>query len=194
MILSLTLGAAMAASSPQDLGLEAMRNFGRCVVDIQPAGAARVLAMDFRTKEYLDQLSRLMRGHSRCIGAGSIGSRAMLFAGALAEALLEKNHGAQVGAALVRPVGAAALPSRSVTETATLCIALQAPQETAALLRTAPATAEERAASQPLLERLPSCLAAGQQVQLNRPALRAVLALAAYRIAAANGAPGAKRN
>jgi hypothetical protein len=70
-----------------------------------------------------------------------------------------------------------------------LCTALQAPKETVALLATQPATHEEMEAMTPLGPVLGSCLKKGATVELNKPAIRALLALAAYRIASMPKAP-----
>jgi hypothetical protein len=59
---------------------------------------------------------------------------------------------------------------------------MKAPEATAKLFATEPATPEETKAMQPLGEVLTDCLQKGMQLQMNKPALRAVLALAAWRI------------
>jgi hypothetical protein len=50
------------------------------------------------------------------------------------------------------------------------------------LLASAPASASEEAAVRALRPRLAACLRAGLTAHFNRPALRALLALSAYRL------------
>ena len=61
------------------------------------------------------------------------------------------------------------------------CIATRSPQ-TAHLLQTAPASREEADAEDVLAPLLSDCLKKGAKLELNRPGMRSLLALAAYRI------------
>jgi len=75
------------------------------------------------------------------------------------------------------------LAARTEGEVMALCTVVQAPAQTAGLLSTGPGSREEAAATQALEPKLRDCLAKGSNARLNRPALRAVLALAAWRVA-----------
>jgi hypothetical protein len=84
------------------------------------------------------------------------------------------------------------LQARDDTELMALCTVRQSPDAVLALLATDPATAAETAAMRTLGSTLTGCVARGKSMQLNKPALRVDLALAAYRIA--NQAPTAPRS
>src|SRR5688500_9280594 len=94
LLLSLMFAAApVTGTKPDDLAIEAMHNFGACVVRTTPAGAEDVLAMDFRTDEYRKKLRRLARGHGRCTRVRTeLQFNGVLFAGAMAEALVEERR------------------------------------------------------------------------------------------------------
>ena len=81
------------------------------------------------------------------------------------------------------------LSPRSPTETMALCTALQAPQATARLLETEPTSKEESAAVGSIAPVLTECLKKDTQLTVNKPALRALLALAAWRIVTTPKAP-----
>ena len=192
--LAFTVGIAFASSltaaptlygQPSDpLAVEAMVNFGQCVARFTPAGARKVLAMDFRTKEYSQAIGRLASGHGRCAPGSRIRFNHVLFAGALAEAMLEtKSRPEALANRIARHPARPPILARSPVETMALCAAMEAPQAVAGLFATVPASTEEAAAVKALAPTLAACLAQGQAAEMNRPGLRSVLALAAWRIA-----------
>jgi hypothetical protein len=75
-----------------------------------------------------------------------------------------------------------------------LCTVRAAPQKVAAVLATEVFSAVEGAALRDITPDVQSCLAAGVNLRLNRIGLRAMLALAAYRLAEHNRAPIATRD
>jgi hypothetical protein len=185
----LTLAAA-AAAQPDELATQAMHNFGACVVETTSRGARRVLAMDYRTPEYSQALRRLARGHGRCTPGHELRFTGVLFAGAMAEALLESDvKAAELPGRLGVDAGQVPVPPRSPTEAMALCTVRQAPQAVVHLLATEPASPEEAQADKALRPAMTECLRKGVQLNLNRPALRSVLALAAWRIASTAAAP-----
>jgi hypothetical protein len=174
----------------EDLAVQAVHNFAKCIVGRTPEGAEKVLAMDFRTKAYAQALHRIGKGHDYCMKNGDrMRSNNVLLAGGLAEALLEA-HG--VTAHLARATGfdptRPPLESRAPSETVSLCIVREAPGKVATLFGTEPASEDENKAIQSLGATLMKCVPAGQTMKMNRPGLRATLALAAYR-AAQNNSP-----
>lgn len=170
----------------EPLAVEAMVNFGQCVARFTPQGARRVLAMDYRTEAYATAMRKLARGHGRCAPRSEIRFNGVLFAGAMAEALLEtEGTPASLPSRLAPNPARSPIAARSPVETMALCTVLAAPTATAGLFATTPASAEEAAAMQALEPTLAACLANGRKLELNRPGLRAVLALAAWRIASA---------
>jgi hypothetical protein len=198
LFLSLALiGATPAVAAPvygeksAPLAVEAMHNFGACVVRFTPSGARGLLAMDFRTGAYNQAMRRLARGHGRCAPRSEIRFNGLLFAGALAEALLETEvKVSDLPRRLARDPSRPVIAARDEVETMALCTVLASPGGTTALFRAHPASAEEAAAVRALAPTLSTCLAQSMQVKLNRPALRSVLALAAWRIASAPRATG----
>jgi hypothetical protein len=126
------------------------------------------------------------RGHDRCLVPGwEIRFSPVLGAGALAEALVKFDvKPADLPRRLAYDPAREVIAARSPTEAMALCTAMKAPEATATLLATEPATPEETKAMQPLGSVLMDCLAKDVKLELNKPALRAVLALAAWRILA----------
>jgi len=185
--LLLFAGAAEAAAQGRrnsPLAAQAMHNFAICAANRSPRGAARLLAMDFRTEAYTQALRRFALGHNSCTARRtSLRFSGSLFAGGLAEQLLREPIGARPLALLVahdpaRP----AIEARDETEAMGLCTVRQAPAETQALLATEPGSAQEAAAAAALTPAITACLTRGQAMRLNRPGMRALLALAAYRL------------
>ena len=187
------LGSALLASGataqvverePTDrFALQAMQNFGRCVVEQTPRGAREVLAQDYRAPGYSDALKALAKGHSRCLPNGRLKFGGVLFAGSLAEALLRSEVGAdKLPQQLAFDPAREAITARGEGETMALCAVLKAPAETATLLKTQAASSEETAAIKSIAPKLGGCLAKGAKFEMNKPALRAMLALAAWRI------------
>ncbi len=191
-ILLALIGATPADATPlygvpsTPLAVGAMHNFGACIVRYTPAGARNLLAMDFRTEAYAQALRRLARGHGRCAPGSEIRFNGLLFAGALAEALLESEvKASDMPARLARDPSRPVIVARDEVETMALCTVLASPVGAAALFGTASDSKEEIAAMQALAPTLRTCLAQNMQLKLNPPALRSVLALAAWRIASA---------
>jgi hypothetical protein len=165
-----------------------MHNFGACVVREGSAGPRELLAMDFGTKEHDRKLRSLAKGHGRCVPGSTIGFGGVLFSGALAEALVERDVPSEsLASRLAYDPARAPLVARSVTEEMALCTVLKTPKATAALFETQPATAEETEAMRPIGPVLTECLKKDMKVELNKPGLRSLLALAAYRIVSQRG-------
>ncbi len=183
--------AAAAASQPDDLSIQAVHNFGACVVRTTSEGARRVLAMDYRTDAYREALRRLARGHDRCVSPSwQLRSGEILLAGAMAEALLEADvKKADLPKRLSFDPQRPAIEARGPTEAMALCTALHEPRTTAELFRTEPGSREEKQAVQALDPVLTQCLSKNFKLTVNRPALRSLLALAAWRIVSTSGSP-----
>jgi hypothetical protein len=180
------------AKSADDLAIQAVHNFGTCIVREAPSGAAeQVLALDFNTEEYRTRLRAMAQGHERCIvGGWQLGSSPVLVAGAMAEALLKSAvKPDELPRRIAFDPSRSTINARSPTETMALCTALQAPQATARLLETEPTSKEESAAVGSIAPVLTECLKKDTQLTVNKPALRALLALAAWRIVTTPKAP-----
>jgi hypothetical protein len=202
MILSVAaLGASTFASARQSprfdrdpttpAEVRILARFSRCVAD-RPANRERartLLALDYRTEHYRQELLRLAGGNTLCVPTGGrLAFGGVLFAGGLAENLLRRRGAvADLGAFVGLDPAHPALASRDETELMALCVVRAAPAKVSALLQTGPASEEEGAALRALMSDLGSCLRAGSNVSLNRLFGRAILALAAYRLADHNG-------
>jgi hypothetical protein len=182
LLLSMMLAAApVYGTRADDLSVEALRNFGACVVQMTPAGAEEVLAMDFRTDEYREKLRRLAKGHDRCTRPRTeLKFNGVLFAGAMAEALLEEP-GRRVLSRLPDEL-TAPLAARSPLEAMALCGVITRPAAAARLLESELASKDEDQAIEALTPTLNACLIGADKAELNRPALRSIVALAAWRI------------
>jgi hypothetical protein len=178
--------ALAAAASANPIGVQAIQNFGTCVVEYTPEGVRKVLDLDYTTPEYRQRLRALLQGHDRCAPGSSLGSSQLLFAGSLAEAMLKADvKPAELVQRLSFRPEQGAIVARGPLEVMALCTVMAAPQPTVALLATEAGTAEEKAAFAPLTPVLTNCLQQNTQLTTNRPALRALLALAAWRVASA---------
>ena len=178
------LFALAAASAVNPAALEKMRQFGSCVVANAPKRASYVLELDVNSEAYQRRLRSLLDDNRQCIGRGSIGSEHVLFAGALAEALLKTSKAGKQ--APWTSQAALGLPEpRGPLEKMALCAVAAAPKESAALLATPLGTPEEMAAVQPLVQHFATCAPPTLQLTANQSSLRALVALAAWRIASA---------
>jgi hypothetical protein len=187
LLLSLLLAASPVYGTKADeLSLEAMHNFGACVVRMTPAGAEEVLAMDFRTDEYREKLSRLAKGHDRCTRPRTeLRFNGVLFAGAMAEALLEEPGRRVLTRLSAAEDLAAPVAARSPLEAMALCGVITRPAAVGRLLESDVASDKEAEAIEALSPTLSACLTGADKAELNVPAVRSIVALAAWRIVTA---------
>ncbi len=185
---SLALARDASAKTTDPLAIEAVHNYGRCVAQRSPRPAIALLAQDFRTEGYHDRMRRFAEGHSMCVPGGRLAFHGVLFAGALAEALLEAKHSESRLPFVLEQIPNPPIPARDETEMMALCTVRTAPAMVAKLLQQPVAAKEELRTMQALGPTLSGCLAKEQKLNVNRPGIRAILALAAWRIA--QGSPG----
>lgn len=178
------------ASTPADR--LALMQFSRCVAARQRTQARALLAMDYTTEAYRTALLRLSVPSCVPNGRGRLRFGGILFAGDLAEILLPamSSHGSLAEHVALNP-GAAPFHAHDQGEMMSVCVVRAAPADTEALLATEQGSAEEGAALRVIAPQIGPCLASGVSMQLNRPGVRAMLALAAYRLARHNAAPAA---
>lgn len=192
MFLGLLLSAATPATPPTDrVAVQVMHQFGRCVASQDERRASELLAMDYRTDEYTKAMIGLAdRNNRACMPpGGQLKFHQVLFAGALAEGLLKKQKLERTGLAqrlAVDPLKTP-VPVRSELDTMALCAVTRTPAQSAALLDTKPMSKEEGMLIQSLAPVLTDCLRKDLKVTFNRPALRSVLALTAWRIVTTPG-------
>jgi hypothetical protein len=187
LLLSLLLAASPVYGTKADeLSLEAMHNFGACVGRTTAAGAEEVLALDFRTDEYREKLSRLAKGHDRCTRPRTeLKFNGVLFAGAMAEALLEEPGRRVLTRLSAAEDLAAPVAARSPLEAMALCGVITRPAAVGRLLESDVASDKEAEAIEALSPTLSACLTGADKAELNAPAMRSIVALAAWRIVTA---------
>ncbi len=173
--------------------LRALRQFARCIVQHEPGRAGSLIVGDYTSEAYQVALRRLATSNNDCLPAESrLASAGVLLAGNLAEELLP---GVAPRGTLAQRVAfnAAAAPFRAHDEgeVMSLCVVRAAPAETETLLVTAQGSAGEAAALRAITPQIGPCLASGAAIRFNRPGLRALLALAAYRLVCHNQAAAA---
>ncbi|TMJ19282.1 MAG: hypothetical protein E6G92_05660 [Alphaproteobacteria bacterium] len=171
-----------------------LHDFARCVIIRAPGRARALLAMDFTSDEYQDRIRTFAQSYWQCVPQGHrLGFSRLPFAGDLAEQLLLLDaHGADLATQVAYDPARPPLAARSEQEAMALCAVRAAPQKVSALLATRPFSAEEAGALRALTPEAQSCLAAGVRLSLNGIALRAMLGLAAYRLAEHNRAPATR--
>lgn len=192
--------AALAAQSPAAVGSQSeprlvrgLHRYADCVVQGQPAAARSLLGMDFRTPDYNRAMFRLNRNDGLCEAAAeterSWRSSGLLFAGALAEGLLRRDlDGQDLGPRVAYDPSRRAIEARNAGEVMAICVVRGDAAATSRLLATRPASAEEFEALRTMSGLLSGCVQAGSQARFTREALRAVIALAAYRLVQHNQA------
>jgi hypothetical protein len=171
--------------TPDDLSVQAVHNFAACIVDTTPKGAIDVLGLDYRTAEYKKDMTRLTKGHAdgRCMTASVMRSNDVLIAGGMAERLLiEKVNPARFPSLVAYDAAAAPIEARSPAELTSICVVRAEPARTWAIFKTDPTSPDESHAMQAIGSTLLNCVKAGQKMSFNKPGLRAMLALAAYRL------------
>jgi hypothetical protein len=189
MALTLVSAGAVAAPAPASQTLKPedlrmVRDFSRCIVGQNGNQVRRLLSLDYRTDSYRRSLGNLATATRPCRPfSGVLRMASMLLAGGFAEALLPRALAGQTLASKVAfDPSEPALNARDDGEYLGLCAVRSMPERVAVLLATAPASEEEKSAIDAIRPGLAPCVREGAAAILNRPGLRALLALAAYRI------------
>ena len=160
-------------------------HFSRCVAGRQPAQARALILGDYASEAYRDTLRRLTVSQHGCLpgGSGRLRFGGVLFAGDVAETLLTAAapRGSLAERTALNPA-AAPFHAHDQGEVMSICVVRAVPAETEALLATEQGSPEEAAALRAVAPHIGPCLAAGAAMRLNRPGLRAMLALTAYRL------------
>ncbi len=175
-----------APTTAQDIRV--LHEFSRCAARQETTRARSVLAMDFRTAEYQRRLRGVAYDSSHCLPPGGVLRFSyFLFAGGMAESLLRLQSGpSELAARVAHDPARPAIRARDDSEMMFLCTVRAAPHQVAALLRTEVASDREAALLGELATHAGRCLADGSRIGLNRVGLRALLALAAYRLSEHN--------
>lgn len=172
----------------------AIHNFGACAAGRSGGAAAEVLARDFRTRQYQQGLLVLSRNNEDCFRRrGRMRSHNLLFAGAMAEHLIEQPAG-PLNVRLARAASGPAPQAFSPTDQMAVCVVRSVPDEVARLLATEVASEAETAAAQGLTAIVVRCNSEGRPLQISPGGLRAMLAAAAFRTLQASTATAEARN
>jgi hypothetical protein len=167
-----------------------MRNFAKCVFDRSPRAAANLLAMEPGDRNFPDAMRRFAQGHEDCAPMSRLTLSGIYFIGGVAEASVNyRIRGDHLSRYVALDPARPAIRARDETEMMTLCTVRRAPEELAALFATEPMSEAEAGAMRTLGPVIGGCLTNGQTLRLDRAALRAMLALSAYRLMAWNEAP-----
>jgi hypothetical protein len=183
-------GPDSGRNSPESV--RALHVYARCVARdhwARPRLRA-ILAMDYRDDHARDMLRNFVRDQNHCVApAHALSAGSLLFAGALAEEMLPSDRDLAGLVALdpARPP----FQARDEREVMSLCAVRAAPADVAALLATAPGSREETDALRALSPVLGHCLRAGAQTRVNGLEVRALLALAAWRLSDLNAGEAA---
>jgi hypothetical protein len=174
--ISLLFASAAWAAAPN---LTVMHAYGHCAAQRAPKDVTYLLDQDFRSGGYNAGLKALAKKTGDCQGANTVAPGGV-FAGVLAEELLEygrtpRQVAAMVGKAPKRPVS-----GKDDTENAALCAVRANPGGTAQLLASGYASKEETAAFRALTPALNGCLK-GKKLGAGGTELRSIIALAAFR-------------
>lgn len=166
-----------------------LQEVGACIARTRSAEARRVLGMDFRTSRYRVALRLLTQSNRECTVPGALRGGGLLFAGAIAEALIESDPVPlrnRLAAAATNPI-----EPRTPTDAYALCLNRSAPNEVAALFAADVATPAEQAAIAAMAQAQRLCAADGPQIEVNDEGLRAMLATAALRLTTPTAETGA---
>jgi len=167
-------------STPE--GLRAIQQFGGCVADASTAKARTTLASDFRSPGYRRAMDQLVEANRNCPsfrGYTRLRASRLLFAGAMAERLVERD-GLSVNRELAKAATKPAASTYSPTDVGAMCVVRSVPDDVARLFATDVATDAEKAAADALQPTFASCLKT-QRVEVTTDGLRAMLATAAFR-------------
>lgn len=189
ILAAMAISLAQSNVAPVEPGSSAaarrtMAEFGRCVARRSPAKAHKTLNRDFRTAEYRNALLTLAKVNQDCMGRGRMRAGGLLFAAAIAEAMLVADP-VPLNVRLLRAARTDA-PTYAPTDKIAMCVARSDPDGAARLLTApiaAPAEDQAAAALKPAIRR---CAPPGTPVQITPAGMRAFLATASYRLLAAS--------
>lgn len=168
--------AAAWAAAPD---VAPMHVFGHCAAQRSPKDVTYLLDQDVRSAGYSRDLKALAKKQASCAGAVSVAG-GPLFAGILAEELLEYGRTPRQVAGLIGKAPKKPVTVKDVTEAAALCAVRANPAGVAQLLASGYASKEETTAFRALTPALNGCLK-GKKLGSGGTQLRSVIALAAFR-------------
>lgn len=170
-----------------------IQRYGACVANRSAGPAADVLTRDFTTRQYQQGLRVISRNNQDCFRRrGRMQSSNLLFAGAIAEYLLEQSV-EPLNVRLARAASRPATQAFSISDRVAICVVRSVPDDIARLFATEVATDAELAAARSLGPAVSQCNADQRPIEVTPAGLRAILATAAFRTLhgrAPSGEPG----
>lgn len=161
-----------------------LEKLGECSARKSPGETARLLTMDFKSTVYDRGMVMLANANKQCAGfRGTLRSANLLFAGELAEAMLESDT-TPLANRIAKAAAAPATESFSFTDKVAICVVRSVPNDVAALFATARDSAEETASLNGLTTAMGMCAKAAEArkpLSINPAGLRAMLATATFR-------------
>lgn len=165
-----------------------MRTFAACLIRARPRTAVALLAAPYGGEEQTAIIRRRVQGFEECMGQSGMSMRfpPESLAGALGEAGIRARFAtadvAPIAALGDEDVARLGLTPRNGHEELAACIARRDPAAVRALVLTEPATPEERVARRPILAIVGACVNQGQSLSVDMVGLRAMVAVALYRL------------
>jgi hypothetical protein len=170
---ALLMSAAAWAAGPN---VPAMHAYGHCAAQRAPKDVTYLLDQDYRGGGYSNGLKALAKKTAGCPGSAASGG---VFAGILAEELLEYGHTPKQVATMIGKAPKKAIGSNDVAAPA-VCAVRANPGGVAQLLAAGYGAKDEAAPLKGLTPALNGCLK-GQKLNAGGTELRAMLALAGFR-------------
>lgn len=175
--------------------IRATNAFGQCVAQRDAKRIRGALDLPFASAEQVRILHKSLDTYDECLGSSpdfdTLALPRVLFAGAAAEWFVTVNRRKIDLSTLVgmtdEALAKADFKPRTSLEDVGLCVVRRNPANALALIATRPTTAEEIAAVQVLVPDVGPCVDTGQEVTMNVPNLRAIIAYAIYRAASKLG-------
>lgn len=191
---SLFVGSAATAqdkpvASKSDVtAAQNMQRVAHCVAEGRSAWSHDYVTMDYRTKQYRALGEKLGNYGKTCPGfSRGLVSSGLVFAGAVAEGLLiDKGLVDDLAAATAYDPDMPPMQAYSGEDVFAYCVIRKDAAGVAALLKTQIVSDDEMTALKALVPVLPTCVPEGETPKFTREALRALFALAAYRLHAHN--------
>ena len=175
-----------------------MRTYAACLLEARPRTAVAIVAAPYGSEEQAAIVRRRVQGVEDCMGRTGLSMRfpSESLAGALGEAGIRARFATADLAALAdEDVARLGLTPRNGYEELAACIARRDPAAVRALVLTEPATPEERAARRPVMANVGACVNQGQSLTFDMVGLRAMVAVALYRLLdGLSPAAGARRS
>ena len=168
----------------------AIQGFGACVARRSVGTASEVLNRDYRTREYQQGLRVLSRNNEDCFRRrGRMRSHNLLFAGAIAEQLVEQGT-EPLNVRLARAAAQPVPPAFSPIDRVALCVVRSTPDDVGRMFATEVVSEAERNEIRALRRVVELCNRTGRPLAVSDAGLRAILATAAFR--AVNSSTGAE--